>query len=143
MELLSREAFRAAVFARDHGQCVLCHKPAVDAHHLYERKLWPDGGYYVEQGVALCEQHHWDAEATNISPTMLAKFARIAPPPMPPGLDPDKRYDKWGNQSLETNSDWEERKAGPLWSDDLAQLLRDRCIWHLLVQLPNDEWIYL
>lgn len=143
MELLSREAFRVAVFARDGGKCVFCRKPAVDAHHLYERKLWPDGGYYVEQGVALCEEHHWHAEATNISPTLLAKFAHIAPPPMPPSLDPEKRYDKWGNEIIEATPEWEERKAGSLWSDDVAQLLRDRCLFHILMELPNGEYAFL
>ncbi len=45
-ELLTRAAFRAAVFARDGGRCVICGAVAVDPHHILDRALWPDGGYY-------------------------------------------------------------------------------------------------
>jgi 5-methylcytosine-specific restriction endonuclease McrA len=36
--LLSRDDFRNNTFARDRHQCVLCGAPAVDAHHIMERK---------------------------------------------------------------------------------------------------------
>ena len=44
-KLLTRDEFREAVFARDKHQCVVCAAPAIDAHHVVERKLWIDDGY--------------------------------------------------------------------------------------------------
>lgn len=56
--LLSRDAFRESVFARDKRTCVFCECPAVDAHHIIKRRLWPDGGYYLDNGASVCEAHH-------------------------------------------------------------------------------------
>ena len=42
-QLLSRTDFDALVKHRSHGRCVLCGVPAVDAHHVLDRKLYPDG----------------------------------------------------------------------------------------------------
>ena len=44
--LLTRDQFREGVFKRDNHKCVICRAPAVDAHHIIERRLWTDGGYY-------------------------------------------------------------------------------------------------
>lgn len=40
MILLSRDAFREAVFTRDNHKCVICGKEAQDAHHnhIMERR---------------------------------------------------------------------------------------------------------
>ena len=65
---LTREQFRNAVFARDKHKCVLCGKPAVDAHHIMERKLWEDGGYYIENGASVCADCHWKCERNEVSP---------------------------------------------------------------------------
>jgi 5-methylcytosine-specific restriction endonuclease McrA len=46
MELLNRDEFREGVFERDNHKCVICGKPAVDAHHIMERRLFPDGGKF-------------------------------------------------------------------------------------------------
>jgi len=46
-QLLTRDEFREGVFARDRHTCVNCRKPGVDAHHIMERRLFPDGGYYL------------------------------------------------------------------------------------------------
>ena len=32
----------------------------VDAHHIMDRRLWKDGGYYLSNGAALCSKHHLD-----------------------------------------------------------------------------------
>lgn len=52
-KLLSRDEFRESVFARDRYKCIFCGKQAeetpegkLDAHHIIERRLWSDGGYY-------------------------------------------------------------------------------------------------
>lgn len=37
---LTREEFKQQVFERDEHCCVVCGKPAVDAHHILERRLF-------------------------------------------------------------------------------------------------------
>ena len=66
-KLLTRDQFREGVFARDHHKCVFCDKPAVDAHHIMERRLWPDSGYYLNNGASVCAEHHMKCESTEIS----------------------------------------------------------------------------
>lgn len=92
--LLSREEFKRKVFARDRSTCVVCYEVAVDAHHLIERKLWPDGGYYVDNGVSLCEKCHIKAESTEFSVDFLRKRAKILTVIVPPGFPTN--IDKWG-----------------------------------------------
>lgn len=95
--LLTRDAFRDRVFARDRRRCVVCGDAARDAHHLLERRLFADGGYYLDNGVSLCSPHHRDAEATTTSCEALRAAANIDAVVLPPHLHPDRRYDKWGN----------------------------------------------
>lgn len=66
-QLLSRDDFRKFVFERDHYLCVICKKPAQDAHHIIERRLFDDGGYYLDNGASLCTEHHILAEQTILS----------------------------------------------------------------------------
>jgi hypothetical protein len=96
-KLLTRDQFRDAVFTRDDGKCVVCKAPAKDAHHIIERRLWGDGGYYVENGASLCEEHHIEAESTIISCDQLREFTGIRNFPIPEHLYKDQPYDKWGN----------------------------------------------
>src|SRR4051812_30202634 len=120
-ELMTRTDFRTKTFLRDKYQCVVCHAPAVDAHHLLERKLWNDGGYYLNNSVSLCEQHHLDAERTLISVEELREYAGIATVIVPRGFDTKQQYDKWGNPIM-----GETRKQGPLFHDTGCQkALRD------------------
>jgi 5-methylcytosine-specific restriction endonuclease McrA len=92
-----RERFRKEVFKRDHYKCVVCKEMAVDAHHIVDRSLWPDGGYILDNGVSLCTGHHKEAEESKISTEHLRQLAGIMYVALPPGLDPTKKYDKWGN----------------------------------------------
>lgn len=94
---LTRDAFREGVFARDRHKCVVCGAPAQDAHHLIERRLFPDGGYVLDNGVSLCSAHHREAEATTRSCEALRAAAGIERVVLPPQLYEDRRYDKWGN----------------------------------------------
>lgn len=101
--LLTREDFKKIVFERDNHKCVVCGQPAVDAHHIIDRALWTDGGYYLDNGVSLCPEHHMKAENTSIGTHELRVLAGIKNPIYPPYLSLTefvKDYDKWGNPIL-------------------------------------------
>jgi len=58
-----REQFRNSVFKRDGYKCVFCDsKDNLDAHHITDRNLLPNGGYVLENGITLCPKHHLLAE---------------------------------------------------------------------------------
>lgn len=99
-ELLSRKKFKESVFARDNDKCVVCGKDGVDVYHLIDRKCWPDGGYYVDNGVTLCSECHLLAEKGVYTPEYLRDKAKILKLILPPDLDPNKSYDKWGKESF-------------------------------------------
>jgi len=101
-KLLTRDEFTRQVRERDKNRCVKCgaQEPELDAHHLMERKLWPDGGYYLDNGVSLCSDCHPLAEDTTSDPDELRKLAGIANVLLPPHLAGDTKYDKWGNPIL-------------------------------------------
>lgn len=98
MKLYSREEFRKLVFNRSSGVCCVpsCKNKGVDAHHIIERKLWDDEGYYLENGACLCEEHHRLAERNIITPMDLRIWNNINKVALPQHLD--KRFDwsKWG-----------------------------------------------
>lgn len=115
--LLSREDFRREVFARDQGRCLICGAPAVDAHHILERRLFDDGGYYLSNGASLCAAHHIAAEQTTLTVEDLRERANIDAPALPRHFYPDERYDKWGNIILPNGR----RTKGELFSDESVQ----------------------
>jgi RNA ligase-like protein len=116
-QLLTRDAFRAAVFGRDKHKCLVCGAPAVDAHHILERKLWGNGGYYLENGASVCETHHIEAEQTVLSCEKLRELAGITKFPLPEHLYPDQPYDKWANPILPNGM----RLRGELFEDPSVQ----------------------
>lgn len=103
-KLLSREEFRLAVLSRDNNTCVLCDKPAADAHHILDRRLFTDGGYYLSNGASVCSEHHLACERTEISPEVVREFCGIKHPVLPPQLEADQLYDKWGNPVLKNGT---------------------------------------
>lgn len=111
--LLDREQFKAVVFRRARGTCVFCKQAAIDAHHILERKLFADGGYYSGNGAAVCEQHHWKCETTELSVEEVRHAANISTVILPPGFDSAVRYDKWGNEMRQDGA----LVAGPLVDD--------------------------
>lgn len=115
--LLSREEYKKLTFKRDNYTCLFCNKPAVDAHHILDRKLWNDGGYYISNGASVCEEHHWDCEKTTISVEEVREKAGIKTFVLPDNFDYNKSYDKWGNEIL---SEFQ-RKKGILFEDDGVQ----------------------
>lgn len=138
--LLTRDDFREGVFARDRHQCVVCKEPSKDAHHILERRLWPDGGYYLANGVSVCEVHHIEAEQTVISCERLRELAGINTVLLPEHLSPDQPYDKWGNPVLPNGN----RMRGELFYETpvqkilapLAHLFTDRVKYPRTFHLP-------
>ena len=120
--LLTRDDFRNAVFSRDGHRCVFCQKPAKDAHHIIERRLWKDGGYHLNNGASVCEEHHILCEQTKISVEQIREACKISKPIIPEHLYSDERYDKWGNIILENG----QRLKGELFFDESVQkVLKD------------------
>jgi len=98
--LLSRNEFRSSVFERDNNECVVCGAPGSDAHHILDRKLFDNGGYFLDNGVTLCTEHHLQAERTELSCEELRQLARIKTVVMPEHFYSKQSYDKWGNMYL-------------------------------------------
>ena len=91
-----REAFREAVFTRDNHACKVCGLSSrdltsqaqeaelvrlgtdewkLDAHHITDRNLMPNGGYCKENGVSLCPVCHGLAEVFHSTGTAVAGFS--------------------------------------------------------------------
>lgn len=122
---LTRDQFRDLVLARDGHACVICGARAadgakLDVHHIMERRLFPDGGCYLNNGVTLCddgERHHLQAEMTALTPDELRSAAGITTTLLPPGLDDELSYDKWGDAYLPGGR----RSPGPLFYEEPVQ----------------------
>lgn len=128
MTLLTRNEFREAVFTRDNHRCLACGEPGVDAHHIMERRLFDDGGYYLDNGATLCEVHHLAAETTIISCDYLRQQAGITTVILPEHLYRDEKWDKWGNLILSNGN----RTAGELFNDPSVQKVL-KPVLHLFV----------
>src|ERR1035437_7922501 len=98
--LLNRDIFRESVFKRDGFKCVICREEAKDAHHIIERRLFGNGGYFILNGASLCEKHHIQAEETTLSCDEIRKAAGITEIVLPEHFYEDVEYDKWGNEIL-------------------------------------------
>jgi 5-methylcytosine-specific restriction endonuclease McrA len=65
-----RRRFRDSVFQRDNFTCKVCgHHSSkeralkeLDAHHITDRTLMPNGGYVASNGITVCEPCHELAE---------------------------------------------------------------------------------
>ena len=65
--------------------------------HIMDRKLFSDGGYYLDNGASVCEYHHWEVEKTNISVEDVRKACGITNIIIPKNFEYTRVYDKWGN----------------------------------------------
>jgi hypothetical protein len=117
MSDLSRDKFREGTFKRDGFKCVICGNEAKDAHHIIERRLFADGGYYLDNGVSLCKNHHIEAEQTTLTCEEIRLKAGIEKVIIPEHFYPDYNYDKWGNILLATGL----RIKGELFYDESVQ----------------------
>ena len=77
-----RQRFRNSTFQRDGYKCACCFKKGkdrqgsdnhlsfhqtddlvfLDAHHITDRTLMPNGGYVKENGISVCDECHLKAE---------------------------------------------------------------------------------
>lgn len=144
--LHTRDEFREIVLARHGGRCCVpdCTRPAVDAHHILERRLWlaehERGGYFLTNGAAVCEPHHLDAERTILACDDLRRWSGIDHALVPEHfyLDADLTYSKWGDIIQPDGR----RLPGPLFWDESVQkvLGHDRAIldsYQLRVKYPR------
>ena len=115
--LLTRDRFRESVFHRDNHRCVICDSPGQDAHHIMERRLFNDGGYYLNNGATLCGTCHLRAESTELTCEEIRQAAGITKVVLPESLYKDCRYDKWGNPYLPNG----QRLRGDLFYDESVQ----------------------
>lgn len=127
-KLLTRDEFRKSVFERDSFCCVICgdgkhNQTPIDAHHIMERRLWSDGGYYIDNGATLCDKGedgcHFKAETTVLSVEEIRRSAGITKSLLPEDMYPDHMYDKWGNNILGNGM----RTKGPLFNDESVQIV--------------------
>lgn len=119
-ELLTRDAFREGVFARDGHKCVLCKEPAQDAHHILERRLFSGaqlGGYFLDNGASVCGPCHIKCEETTVTVEQVRDAAGITKPVLPDHLYRDIIYDKWGNPCMTNGT----RLRGDLFNDESVQ----------------------
>lgn len=115
---LTRDEFRNGVFKRDNHKCVVCGEQAVDAHHLIERRLFgANGGYFLSNGVSVCEKHHLECEMTLISCEELREKCGITEVILPDHFYDEYRYTKWGDIILNESR----RVKGELFYDESVQ----------------------
>jgi hypothetical protein len=94
--LLTRNEFREKALKRDKNLCIVCKKDAVDVHHIIERKLFDDGGYYLNNAASLCSECHLKAEQTLITPQELWTLLGVQRV-LPDHFHPQYEYTKWGD----------------------------------------------
>lgn len=122
-KLLNREQFNALTFKRDKYKCVFCNCTKIVAHHIIDRKLFFDGGYYIDNAASVCDEHHWLVEKTDISVEDVRKACKITNIVVPEGFDSTKVYDKWCNVILPDGK----REPGPLFFEENVQkILKDK-----------------
>lgn len=148
-ELLDRDTFRESVLRRDGHKCVICGRgDPLDAHHIIERRLWDDGGYYLANGATLCDDRdglvgcHKKAEQTVLSCDDIRAAAGIRSVVLPDHLYRDNDYDKWANLVMPDGT----RIKGDLFHDESVQrvlaaggvlpLFRDRVKYPRTYHLP-------
>lgn len=127
LKLLTRDEFRNNIFLRDSHKCVICGSSnKLDAHHIMERRLFPDGGYYLDNGATLCDDEedgcHYKAETTEYSTEYVRERAGITTIVLPPHLYRDQKYDKWGNPYLNAT----QRLYGELYFDPSVSKLLNK-----------------
>lgn len=119
-ELLTRDEFRNHCLERDKHCCVFpgCNVTEnLSVHHIIERRLFHDGGYWADNGATLCDKHHILAETTDWSCEEIRELIGAKTTIIPDDYYADVRYTKWGDVILPNGM----RMKGPLFEDDSVQ----------------------
>ena len=126
-DILSRSEFNRLVKERD-GECVKCNNEGEDVHHIIERKLYSNGGYYLNNGVYVCSECHWRCELTLIHPSELYDIVGIENPIYPKRTDSSLKYDKWLNiRTFKTDQfDREIFVKGPMFESEQFQKILNK-----------------
>lgn len=100
-----RKNFRDAVFKRDKHTCRVCkterEEALLDAHHVTDRSLMPNGGYVASNGITVCKDEcHMKVE----------KFHITGGEEWEEGLHPDDLYALIGSSREQAEKDSEELK---------------------------------
>lgn len=125
MKLLSREKFNELCKKRDKHHCVFCDDTNIVVHHIIDRKLFSDGGYYLDNGASVCDEHHWICEKTDISVEEVRKACGITNIILPESFDSSIVYDKWSNIIL---PDGRRQPGIMFFEDNVQKILKDK-IW--------------
>lgn len=124
-KLLTKDKFNELSLRRDGYHCIFCSETNVVIHHIFDRKLFPDNGFYLNNGATVCDKHHWDCEKTDISVDEVKKACGIQELVLPSGFDSIKTYDKWGNIILPNGR----RQPGIMfYGDNVQKVLKDK-LW--------------
>ena len=126
--LLSRDNFRLSVFLRDGNRCVFCKRLAEEtpekqlyAHHIIDRRFFIEevekGGYFLDNGATVCDEHHMQCEATIISVEEVRRACGIKTAVIPSYAYEGEQYDKWMNIILPTG----QRLKGPTFAEEPVQ----------------------
>ncbi len=114
MELLTRNKFREQCLARDNHKCVICgNEESLVVHHIIERRLFEDYGYYICNGATICPTCHIKAEQTLITVEELRMAIKAIEKAVPKAFYSDEQIDKFGNPILPNGM----RMRGPLFDD--------------------------
>lgn len=78
-----RKMFRDACYKRDGFRCAVCGMKSskdnaekeLDAHHITDRNLMPNGGYVKENGISLCPDCHEKAEVFHTTGKALPNYS--------------------------------------------------------------------
>lgn len=91
--------------------------------HIIERKLFLDGGYYIDNGASVCDEHHWSCEKTDISVEEVRLACKIKTIIIPEHFDINISYDKWGNVLLANGI---RIKGGMFYLENVQKVLKDK-----------------
>jgi 5-methylcytosine-specific restriction endonuclease McrA len=94
--LLTREEARQKTLDRDHNKCIICNEiNELTIHHIIDRSLFKDQGYYIDNLITLCPVCHIKSENGTYTCNELREKANIDNIVLPDGYDNSVEIDKW------------------------------------------------
>jgi hypothetical protein len=91
------QQFNELTLERDGHKCLFCAETKdLEIHHILDRSLFEDGGYYLNNASTLCPEHHLFAEQGNLSCRQIRERIPVNDIILPKGYDTSLEYNKWG-----------------------------------------------